>query len=150
MNAREIRFTVEGQAVGQQRTGACVVNGHAKVYEQKKSRGYKTLIREKALQVRRPALLEGAISLTVKEFRMVPKSFSAKKRQLALAGVIRPTTKPDWKNLFWAVEDSLNQIIWRDDSQVVDPGESGKWYGEPPRVEVVIRCLDEQQERLFA
>lgn len=145
----EIRLTVYGQAVGQQRTGATVINGHARLYEQRKSRDYKSQIRAEASRVRPPALLEGPISLMVKEFRMVPASWSARKKAAALAGIIRPTSKPDWKNLFWAVEDSLNQVIWRDDSQVVDPGEkSGKWYGEPPRIEIVVRALEAQQEKL--
>lgn len=32
-------------------------------------------------------------------------------------------------------------MIWRDDRQVVDFGDSGKWYSDVPRVEVIVKAV---------
>ena len=68
----------------------------------------------------------------------MPKSFSKKRRTLALSGAVRPVTKPDLKNYIASVEDALEKMIYVADAQIVGYGESGKWYGDPPRVEVMI------------
>ena len=49
----------------------------------------------------------------------VPKSWSNKKRDAALAGTIRPTGKPDWDN-FAKMLDAFNEIVWIDDAQIVE------------------------------
>ena len=52
--------------------------------------------------------------------------------------MIRPTTKPDNDNILKIVADSLNQIAYKDDAQVVD-AQIRKFYSRRPRVAVVIR-----------
>lgn len=139
MATNSIRFTVFGEPVAQGRAKCAYISGHAVMYDPAKSRNYKQIVRAEAVKVKPDTPLEGALSLTVKVYREIPKSFSQKKRAQALAGELRPVTKPDLKNIIAGVEDSLKSIIWRDDSQVVDFGDSGKWYAEVPRVEVEIR-----------
>ena len=51
---------------------------------------------------------------------------------------IRPTKKPDWDNIGKIICDSLNQIAYRDDAQIVD-SQVRKFYSENPRVEVIIK-----------
>lgn len=135
----EISFTVWGEPVAQGRARAAIIGGHVRLYDPAKSRSYKQWVYDEAVKVRPPAPLEGPISLTVLVYRSIPKGFSKAKRLAAMCGRIRPTTKPDLKNILAGVEDALKGIIWRDDSQVVDFGESGKWYSEAPRVEIRIR-----------
>ena len=55
-----------------------------------------------------------------------------------LDGLIRPTKKPDWDNIGKVVCDALNGIAYRDDAQIVD-SMVRKFYGEVPRVVVIIR-----------
>ena len=55
-----------------------------------------------------------------------------------LSGEIRPTKKPDWDNSGKIIADSLNEIAYKDDSQIVD-GMVRKFYGETPKVIVVIK-----------
>ena len=86
-------------------------------------------------------LFAGPLVLEAKVYRPIPKSFSKKKRAAAIAGELLPTTKPDLKNYIAGIEDALEKVIFENDSQIVSYGESGKWYAEQPRVEVVIREL---------
>ncbi len=67
----------------------------------------------------------------------IPKSTSRKKRELMLAGKIRPTKKPDFDNIAKIICDSLNGIAYQDDKLIVD-GMFRKFYSEQPRVEVKI------------
>lgn len=136
---KEISFTVWGEPVAQGRPKFARIGNHVTAYDPAKSRNYKNIIRDEAIKVKPDKPMECPLSLTVQVFRTIPKSFSKKKVAQALAGELRPTTKPDLKNVLTGVEDALKGIVWRDDSQVVDFGESGKWYSENPRVEVVIR-----------
>ena len=51
---------------------------------------------------------------------------------------IRPTKKPDCDNVIKAILDSLNQIAYHDDTQVVDL-QIRKFYSHKPRVVVTIK-----------
>ena len=55
---------------------------------------------------------------------------------------IRPIKKPDWDNIGKVVADSLNQVAYRDDAQVVD-SQVRKFYSRQPRVEVTIQTAKE-------
>ena len=68
-------------------------------------------------------------------FRNIPKSFSKKAREAALAALIRPTTRPDGDNYLKGVLDALNGILWTDDARIVDMS-CHKYYSEHPRLEV--------------
>lgn len=133
-----ISFTVYGEPIAQGRPKFTTINGHAKAYDPEKSRNYKEIVRAEALSVKPAIPLGGPISLTVKIYRSIPKSFSKKKTEAAKRGDIRPITKPDLDNVIKGIKDALKSVIWRDDSQVVDFGKSGKWYSDVPRVEIEI------------
>jgi len=55
-----------------------------------------------------------------------------------ITGVIRPTKKPDWDNIGKVIADSLNQIAYRDDAQIVSATVE-KLYSLTPQVEVTIQ-----------
>jgi Holliday junction resolvase RusA-like endonuclease len=65
-----------------------------------------------------PPTLE-AVSLEVVVSLPIPQSWSRKKQQAARWGVVRPTSRPDIDNYIKAVFDGCNEIVWKDDSQVV-------------------------------
>lgn len=62
-------------------------------------------------------------------------------------GVIWNASKPDLDNLLKAVKDSLKEVVWEDDSQVVSYGPNhGKFYheaGQRPRVHVRAWSIEE-------
>jgi Holliday junction resolvase RusA-like endonuclease len=131
-----ISFVVYGEPTAQGRPRFTTVAGHAKAYDPAKSRDYKQLVRLAAVEVKPEKPLECALSLVVSVYRSMPK-MSKKKREQAIAGDLRPTTRPDLDNIIKGIKDALKGIIWRDDSQVVNIL-ADKWYGESPRVEVTI------------
>lgn len=71
----------------------------------------------------------------------IPPSTSKKRRTMMLEHKIRPTKKPDWDNIGKIVCDSLNNIAYHDDNQVVD-AQVRKFFSENPRVEVTIRKVE--------
>lgn len=79
--------------------------------------------------------------LCITAYYAIPKSASKKARAEMIAGRIRPTKKPDYDNIAKVISDALNEIAYKDDSQVVD-AIIHKWYGEEPRVCVVLETND--------
>lgn len=72
----------------------------------------------------------------------VPKSFSRKKRERAIQGLIVPTSKPDCDNVLKIICDSLNGIAYDDDKQVVY-AVVNKCYASEPKVFVSINKIDQ-------
>ena len=68
----------------------------------------------------------------------IPKSKSKKVQEAMRTHKIRPIVKCDWDNIGKIVCDALNKIAYHDDKQVVD-GQVRKFYGDVPRVVVVIQ-----------
>lgn len=85
-------------------------------------------------------MFEGAVSASVRCFFEIPKSYTKKRRADCEVNIERPTGKNlgDCDNLAKAVLDALNEVAFKDDSQVVDL-EVSKLWGDPARVEVVLR-----------
>lgn len=133
-----IKFTVYGDPVAQGRPRFARRGNFVTTYDPKKSADYKQLVYIEACKVKPDVPLECALSMTVRTYRQIPKSFSKARKSNALIGLIRPTQRPDCSNLIKGLEDSLHGIIYKDDSQIVDLRVE-KWYSEEPRVEVAIR-----------
>lgn len=133
-----ISFTVYGKPVAQGRPRAGkTFSGQVVMYDPTNSKDYKRYVAQVASQHRPDQLIESAVSLTVKVFRPIPKLNKTKHRQ-AVEGILRPKSKPDLSNYIKGVEDAIEGILLKNDSQVVDYGNSGKWYSETPRIEIEI------------
>lgn len=105
-------------------------------YSDPKTEAYEARLKREAADAmgERP-LLAGAITVAIWSYRALPKGFSRRKTELALADQLRPTTKPDWDN-YAKICDALNGIVWVDDALVVK-GFVEKLYAEKPAL--VIR-----------
>ena len=135
---REYKTVVLGEPVAQGRPRFSRQGGFVKAYDPAKSRDYKQYVRLVASEDAPEAPVTGAVVLSLRIYRAVPKSMSKRKREAALAGRLRPTTKPDVSNVLKGVEDALKGLWYADDSQIVGYGELGKWYSERPRIEVTM------------
>ncbi len=51
---------------------------------------------------------------------------------------IRPLKKSDWDNIGKIIADSLNEVAYKDDVQIVD-AQVRKFYSDRPRVVVTIQ-----------
>ena len=111
------------------------------MYDPKESKEYKQYVALIAKQHAPKTLLEGALSVRIKIYREIPKSTTKKDRALIFEGIKRPVVKADTSNYVKGIEDALNGIIYKDDSQIVDLYAS-KFYSDNPRVEIEVREID--------
>jgi Holliday junction resolvase RusA-like endonuclease len=78
------------------------------------------------------------LDLRILAYYAIPKSASMKKKKAMEDGVVRPAKKRDADNVLKVVADSLNQLAYRDDAQIVDT-QIRKYYSHKPRLEVMIQ-----------
>ena len=77
------------------------------------------------------ALLDGKLKVTLSFYFKPPKSWSNRKKLLAIGQYKR--TKPDIDNLIKTVLDAANKKVWQDDNQIVEIS-SLKQYAEVPKI----------------
>jgi Holliday junction resolvase RusA-like endonuclease len=82
-----------------------------------------------------PPTLE-PVSVSIAIGLPIPQSWSKKKQALARANALRPCSRPDIDNYIKAVFDGGNEIIWKDDSQVVSL-QARKFYTDTPGISVI-------------
>ncbi len=98
----------------------------------------KTLAEAAGLFMRGRAPTENPVALLVHAFLRIPESWNKRDKEAALAGAILPTSRPDGDNYLKAVQDALNETVWRDDSQVVD-ARIIKRYDAQPAMRIEVR-----------
>lgn len=76
-------------------------------------------------------LLDGKLKVTLSFYFKTPKSWSNRKKLLAIGQYKR--TKPDIDNLIKTVLDAANDHLWKDDNQIVEI-HSFKQYAEEPKI----------------
>ena len=134
---RVVTFTVPGQPVAKGRARITTFGGHVRSYTPEKTRRYENQVSAYAAEaMRNMPLLGGPVEVVVQAFMMVPASWSLKKRLSAIAGQIKPTTKPDLDNIVKAL-DGMNGIVVVDDSQIVKLTAT-KQYSEIPQLIVSV------------
>lgn len=92
------------------------------------------------------APLGGPLTIDLVVLMPIPASKAAAWKRGALAGTIRPTSKPDYDN-FAKILDALNMIVWVDDALVVR-GTIEKWYSEQPMFAVRVSPLSDEIGRI--
>lgn len=83
---------------------------------------------------------EGNVKLVVNAYYSIAKSDSKKVKEKKLNNILRPSKKPDIDNVYKIIADSLNDIAYKDDTQIIE-GSFAKYYSDRPRVEVTIEDL---------
>lgn len=146
---RSIKFVVPGLPFGKQRPKVTVrkftgsdgkEKKFAKAYTPEKTVNYENLVKMAYQEKAKGKKFKDGDMLDVRiiAYYNIPPSTSKKRRTMMLEHKIRPTKKPDWDNIGKIVCDSLNNIAYHDDNQVVD-AQVRKFFSENPRVEVTIR-----------
>lgn len=125
-----LRFTVAGKPKGKGRPR--FGNGHA--YTPPETIAYEEEIGWAARQAGATPLPH-ALEMTVDAYYEIPRSWPAKKKNLAATGQIRPG-KPDADNVLKIYADALNKVAYNDDVQIWKATVT-KQYGEP-RVDVTL------------
>jgi len=128
-----MKLTIPGEPVAKQRAR----HGKFGTYTPEKTVNYETLVKQLYIQQNFAKQLDGQLKLTANAYFSIPKSVSKTARAAMVAGILRPVKKPDSSNVVKIIEDALNKLAYRDDSQIVSLNVE-KWYSENPRVEVEI------------
>lgn len=133
-----VKFTVHGEPKGKGRprfmpnTGRAVTPKDTVVYE--------NLVRmEYMAQCKDFRFADNAmLDMRIAAYYGIPKSQTKRNKELMKKQLLRPIKKPDMDNVVKIIADSLNQVAYRDDTQIVDC-QCRKFYSDNPRVEVIIK-----------
>lgn len=127
-------FTVRGQAVGK---AARVVTRTGRTYLPSRTRDWMSMVQAEAAKVAPDEPWLGAIAVEIDSYRLPPKSLSKRRRDEALGGTRRPTSRPDCDNLSKGICDALSGLVFADDAQVVTL-RVAKWFGAREETRIVV------------
>jgi Holliday junction resolvase RusA-like endonuclease len=138
-----ITFKVDANPVGKQRARYVKRGNFVQAYTPEKTRTYETLIRDSAIEAMGSSEpLETPVNLYLYIRVPIPKSYSKKKVEDCLNGLDKPIRKPDSSNILKSVEDGMNGIVYKDDSQIVNLHVT-KVYSSLAGVDICVKeCLD--------
>lgn len=88
-----------------------------------------------AMKGRKPSLKP--IWLQLHCYIPIPKSWTKREKADALIGAIRPAVRPDDDNYKKSL-DALNEIVWKDDGQIVED-HIYKFYSDDPALRIEVR-----------
>lgn len=137
----KLSFTIPGDVQAQQRPKFSRMGKGVSVRDPKESKDYKAFVRLVAAEYAPEELIVEPVKLNISVYRKIPKSFSKKKNNEAVEGILRPITKPDIDNLVKGIKDGCSKVLWHDDSQVISLV-ANKYYSDNPRAEVTIEWGD--------
>lgn len=137
----EITFTVPGPPKGKARARTVHTGGRTFSYTPEGTVLYENLVKTYFYQTEaHPFDADEELKANIIAYYPIAKSTSKKKRQQMLAGLIRPTKKPDLDNVIKSILDALNKVAYHDDTQIVSLSVE-KFYSDSPRVEVAISSI---------
>lgn len=138
-----VTFKVDGVPVPKGRARYVRRGNHISTYTPEKTRTYETLIKDAARQamgVSEP--LETPVSLYLYIRVPIPASSTKKRLQAIADGSEKPIKKPDASNVLKSVEDGMNGVVYKDDSQIVNIHVT-KVFSSEPGVDICVKeCLE--------
>jgi Holliday junction resolvase RusA-like endonuclease len=137
-----VTFKVDGNPVGKQRARYVKRGNFVQTYTPEKTRTYESLIKEAAIEAMGSSEpLETPVTLYLYIRVPMPKSYSKKRIEACLNGSEQPTKKPDASNILKSVEDGMNSVVYKDDSQIVNIHVT-KVYSSEAGVDICVKeCL---------
>ncbi len=138
----KIKIEIEGQPVAKGRPKFRRIGKYVSTYTPKKTLDYQDRVKEVASDIIKEQYEEDIpLQAYIKAYYKIPKSTTKVKRAGMIEETIRPLVKPDLDNIAKIILDSLNNIAYKDDNQIVRLVIE-KFYSEEPRVETEITELD--------
>ena len=138
-----VTFKVDANPVGKQRARYAKRGNFVQTYTPDKTRNYESLIKESAIEAMGSSEpLETPVNLYLYIRAPIPKSLPKKRMEACLNGLEKPIKKPDASNVLKSVEDAMNGVVYKDDSQIVNIHVS-KVYSSVSGIDVCVKeCLD--------
>jgi Holliday junction resolvase RusA-like endonuclease len=132
-----IRIEIPGEPIGKGRPRF----GHGRTYSPEKTQRWEQAAAWEARRQYDGEPMEGPLTLTVAAEFTIPKSWPKWRQEAAERGPVWHTIRPDASNVLKAVEDALQGVVYRDDSQIVAVAVQ-KTYSLDPKVVVFVDCQD--------
>ena len=132
---KRISFTIEGEPTGKCRPR----HGKYKTYTPHKTKAVENNIAY-FYKVNVGHYFDGYVKLKLDLYYSIAKSDSKKKKLMKLNNELRPNKKPDIDNVVKLVADALNEVAYKDDTQIIEL-ECRKFYSDIPRIEITIEDL---------
>ena len=134
-----VTYLVEGNPVGKGRPKFARRGNFVSTYTPTKTRDYEDLIKEAARKAMGSnELLETPVTVAIYITVPIPASYSKKRTEACLSGSERPIKKPDIDNVAKCFLDAMNEIVYKDDTQVLTLHIT-KVYGTSGCVEVMVK-----------
>lgn len=136
-------FIVKGKPQGKARARTFYDTRAAKMRSvtPDQTRSYEDLIRWNYRAAGGVYYADKTLQVAIEAVYPIPQSFSKAKKNDAVNGDLRPTTKPDCDNVIKVVLDALNGIAYHDDKQVVCVSCS-KYYGETGYIKIQLKEIE--------
>ena len=132
---KRISFTIEGEPTGKGRPR----HGKYKTYTPNKTKAVENNIAY-FYKVNVGHYFDGYVKLKLDLYYSIAKSDSKKKKLMKLNNELRPNKKPDIDNVVKLVADALNEVAYKDDTQIIEL-QCRKFYSDIPRMEITIEDL---------
>ena len=117
-----VMYIVYGEPVGKGRPRFARRGNFVSTYSPQKTKTYEDEIRMMAKAAMGSSeALDTPVTVAIYIRTGIPASFSKQKRKDALEGILKPTKKPDIDNIAKCFLDGMNDIVYLDDKQVVNP-----------------------------
>jgi Holliday junction resolvase RusA-like endonuclease len=133
-----LTYMVEGNPIGKGRPKFARRGSFVSTYTPTKTRDYENVIKEVAKKAMGSnEILETPVTVAIYITVPIPASYSKKRREACLGGSERPIKKPDIDNVAKCFLDAMNEIVYKDDTQVLTLHIT-KVYGTVGMVEVMV------------
>ncbi len=134
-----MEFEVVGAPVGKRRPKFSTIHGYAQALKPKEDVIYENLVKIMFQQVKpnNYSMFNKPIKMKIEAYFAIPKSFSKVKQSQALEGKLLPLTKPDADNIAKIICDALNDVAYKDDTQIVELAII-KRYAMEPKVKITL------------
>lgn len=139
-----IHFKIEGKAQPQGRPRAVRMGAGVRMYDPPKSKAYKQMVAAKVrsfMKINGIQPITEPIAVHLNFYFTPPKSYSKKRIRAIETKEELFTKKPDLDNLAKSILDSCNNLLFKDDSQIVGLT-IGKHYGHEDYVDVKVQIIE--------
>lgn len=149
----KIKIHIPGQPIGKGRAKSRIVTAKSgkqftNHYTPAKTRNYENEIASYAqMAMQGKQRMDGPVKITLIFVFGITQSWPQWKKDLAMERKLAPTVKPDSSNILKAIEDACNEIVFKDDTYIIDTIMK-KRYGDKPGVHVLVEELDQYSAQI--